>query len=108
MYHLAVLALLGLALFKLVDVLEDLVPGLTRFHGLVTLVLAIAGAIALDYNVFEGFKVSFRETWMNTWATGIALAGFTTVWRSAFHFLGDKEGDAPEERHTTGILHRAA
>ena len=44
MYHLAVLALLGLALFKLVDVLEDLVPGLTRFHGLVTLVLAVAGA----------------------------------------------------------------
>src|SRR2546429_4373546 len=107
MYHLAVLALLGLALFKLVDVLEDVVPGLAKWHGLATLVLAVAGAIALDYNVFEGFKTTFRETWMNTWATGIALAGMTTVWRAAFHFLGDKEGDAPQERHISR-LHRAA
>ena len=99
MYHLAVLALLGLALFKLVDVLEDVVPALARFHGLVTLALAVAGAVALDYTVFNGFGITFREAWMSTWATGIALAGTTTVWRALFHFAGDKEGDAPEERH---------
>src|SRR5437763_15531980 len=45
MYTLAVVALLGLGLFKVIDLLEDLVPALARFHALVTVVLGVALAV---------------------------------------------------------------
>jgi hypothetical protein len=99
MYHFAALALLALALFKLVDVLEDLVPGVTKYHTLATIVLGIAGAYALDYHAFSGYGVDFREEWMGTVATGLAIAGMTSVWRAAFHWLGSSEGEEPEVRH---------
>ena len=99
MYTIAVLALLGLALFKLVDVIEDLLPGLTRFHTLMTIVLGIAGAVAFDYSMTAGLKTEFRYEWMGVWATGLVIAGATSMWRALFHWLGSNEGDAPEVRH---------
>ena len=108
MYHLAVLILLGLTLFKIVDLLEDYVPGLTRFHALFTLVLGVAGAYILDYSVFDGWGVSFRDADMGMWITGFAIAGMTSVWRAALHWLGSSEGDEPEVRHITSGRARAA
>jgi len=109
MYTLAVTLLLGLALFKIVDVLEDLVPELTRFHGLVTTVLAIVGAFAIDYSLFAGFGVALREAWMGAFITGLALAGTTSLWRAGFGWLGSSEGQAPEQRHqATRHMTRAA
>ena len=99
MYTIAVLALMSLALFKLTDLIEEHLPGLTRFHVLMTVVLGIAGAVWLDYSFSEGFKVAFRNEWMGTWLTGLAVAGATSVWRALFHWLGSNEGDAPEVRH---------
>jgi hypothetical protein len=99
MYTLAVLALLGLALFKLVDVIEDLLPGLTRVHALVTIALGIAGAFILDFSMTSGFQTAFRSDWMGTLVTGLAVAGVTSVWRAAFHWLGSNEGEEPEVRH---------
>ena len=99
MYHFAAIALLALALFKVVDVLEDLVPGVTKWHTLATMILGIGGAFALDYRPFDGYGIDFREEWMSTAATGLVLAGFTSVWRAAFHWLGTSEGEEPEVRH---------
>ncbi|HZQ28607.1 MAG TPA: hypothetical protein VFA94_12985 [Acidimicrobiales bacterium] len=99
MYAFAVVVLLGLALFKVVDVLEDLLPGLTRYHSLATLILGVAGAFALDYSIFDSWKIGFRERWMAVAATGLIITGCTSVWRAAFHWLGSSEGDAPEVRH---------
>jgi hypothetical protein len=99
MYDFAVTILLGLALFKVVDLLEDLVPELTRFHMLVTLVLAVAGAVALDYSVFARYGIDLRQGWMGVWATGLMVAGTTSVWRAMFHWLGTSEGEEPEVRH---------
>jgi hypothetical protein len=64
MYDFAIVALLGLALFKLVDLLEDLVPGLTKFHTFVTVALGVAAAVAIDYSLFRGFHVALRDSWM--------------------------------------------
>ena len=109
MYAFAVVILLGLALFKLVDVLEDLVPGLTRFHSVLTAILAIGGAFVLDYSVVEKWGTSFREDWMGTAVTGLILFGCTSIWRAVFHYLGSSEGDAPEVRHPmTGPKRMAA
>ena len=99
MYTFAVTLLLGLALFKLVDVLEDLVPDTTRLHGLVTTALAVGGVFAIDYSLFEGWNVALRESWMGTFLTGVTIAGATSVWRAAFHWLGTSEGEEPEVRH---------
>lgn len=99
MYDFAIMILLGLALFKIVDLLEELVPQLTRFHLLFTLVLAIAGAVALDYSVFARYGITLREAWMGTWATGVIIAGTTSMWRALFHWLGTPEGEEPEVRH---------
>ena len=99
MYHFAAVALLGLALFKLVDMLEDLVPGLTRFHTFVTFVLAVAATVAADYSLFRGFNIQLRETWMGTWGTGLIVGGTTSAWRAAFHWLGSSEGEEPATRH---------
>jgi hypothetical protein len=99
MYSLAVIALLGLGLFKLLDVLEDLIPQLARVHTELAIILGIAAAVAADYSVFGGFHTTFRDHWMGTWATGIVMGGSTSVWRALFHLAGSNEGDAPEQRH---------
>lgn len=109
MYTLAVVLLLGLALCKIVDVLDGLVPGLARLRGLATLALAVAVTAAMDYSLFAGFGVELREAWMGTVLTGAVLAGTTSVWRAAFNWLGWSEGEAealPPRRR--GPVSRAA
>jgi hypothetical protein len=100
MHEFAITVLLGLALFKIVDVIEDLVPGLTKYHTLMTMVLAVAGVIAIDYSLFNAWGIALREDWMSMWATGFVVAGTTSVWRAVFHYLGSSEGEEPEVRHT--------
>ncbi len=100
MYTFAVVVLLGLALFKVVDLLEDLLPVLARYHTILTFVLALAGTVGMDYSMFGAFHVTLRTSWMGAWATGLVVAGTTSAWRAAFHWLGSSEGEEPEERHS--------
>jgi hypothetical protein len=99
MYDFAIVILMGLALFKVVDLVEEFVPSLTKFHLLLTLVLAVAGAYVLDYSVFSGWGVDIRSGDLGTIVTGLMIAGTTSMWRAAFHWLGTSEGEEPEVRH---------
>lgn len=99
MYDFAITILLGLALFKVVDAVEDLVPDLTKFHSLVTVAFAVGGAYAIDYSLFRGFGVGLREEWMGVLATGLMIAGSTSIWRGMFRWLGSSEGEEPTVRH---------
>jgi hypothetical protein len=99
MYDFAITILLGLALFKLVDVLEDVVPDLTKMHSLVTVAFAVAGAFVLDYSLFRATGVALREEWMGTLVTGLMIAGSTSIWRAVFRWLGSSEGEEPAVRH---------
>lgn len=99
MHDFAIVILMGLAIFKVVDLLEDFIPQLTKFHLLVTLALAVVGAILLDYSVFARYGVDLRNADFGVWMTGIMMAGTTSVWRAAFHWLGTSEGEEPEVRH---------
>ena len=99
MYDFAILILMGLALFKVVDLVEEFVPQLTKFHLLLTVVLALAGAVALDYSVFEHWNIDIRNAEIGAWMTGLMVAGTTSMWRAAFHWLGTSEGEEPEVRH---------
>jgi hypothetical protein len=100
MHDFTIVVLLGLGLWKVVDLLEDLAPFMARYHNLVTIVLGVAAAVAIDYSLFRGLHVVLRDSWMGPWATGFAIAGTTSAWRAVFHLLGSNEGEAPEVRHT--------
>lgn len=99
MYDFAIVVLMGIALFKVVDLLEEFVPSLTKFHLLLTLVLAVAGVLALDYSVFANWGVEIRNDDLGTVMTGLMIAGTTSMWRAAFHWLGTSEGEEPDVRH---------
>jgi hypothetical protein len=102
MYDFAITVLLGLALFKIVDLLEELVPSVTRFHTLMTLVLAVAGMVFVDYSLFRSWDIGLRNPDLGVWLTGLVIAGTTSVWRAMFHWLGSSEGEEPEVRHHAG------
>jgi hypothetical protein len=95
----AIVLMLGLALFKLVDLIEDYVPALTKFHALVSTAIAVAGMWFMDYSLFRSYDIGLREDWMGTVLTGLMVVGMTSVWRAAFHWFGTSEGDEPEVRH---------
>jgi hypothetical protein len=99
MHDFLITILLGLALFKIVDLLEEVMPGVTRLHSVVTLVLALAGVWFLDYSMFKGFDIALRNADMGVWVTGLFVAGATSVWRAVFHWLGSSEGEEPAVRH---------
>jgi hypothetical protein len=99
MYDFAIIILMGLAIFKVVDLLEDFVPQLASFHLLTTLALGVVGAIVLDYSVFARYGVDLRNADFGTWMTGLMMAGTTSIWRAAFHWFGTSEGEEPEVRH---------
>ncbi len=99
MYDFAIVILLGLALFKVVDLLEDFVPQLAKFHLLITLVLAVAGTLLIDYSVFARYGIDLRTAELGTWMTGLMVAGTTSIWRAAFSWMGSSEGEEPEVRH---------
>ncbi|MCA1845391.1 MAG: hypothetical protein LC792_19805 [Actinobacteria bacterium] len=99
MHDFAVILLLGLGLFKLVDLLEDYVPAITKVHALATMALAVGTVWLLDYSLFDGFGIGVRDAWMGPVFTGLMVGGSTSCWRALFHWLGSDEGDAPEVRH---------
>ena len=99
MYDFAIIILMGLAIFKVVDLLEDFVPQLAKFHLLTTLALGVVGSIALDYSVFTQYGVELRNADLGIWMTGLMMAGTTSIWRAAFHWFGTAEGEEPEVRH---------
>jgi hypothetical protein len=108
MHDFVIVALMGLALFKVVDLLEDVLPGLTKVHTLMTIVLGVAVTVAANYSLFGGYHVALRNSWMGAWTTGFMVAGTTSAWRALFHWFGSNVGDAPEVRHHHGPRSMAA
>ena len=101
MYHFAVAALLALATLKVVDLLEGLMPAVSRGRALLTFALAIGAAVALDFSVFAGYGIAVRETWMGTWGTGLIIGSLATVWQVLFGFLGASDRATPVEHRDT-------
>ena len=95
MYTFTITVLLGLALVKLLDVVEELAPGLSRARGVATIALAVAGAFAIDYSLFDSLGVRPRESWMGPLFTGLVVAGTTAVWAALLHWLRPAGGSEP-------------
>ena len=91
MYQFAVVALLGLAVLKFVDLLEELVPAAARFRTLVTLTVAVAAVVAIDYSVFAGFGVTLREASAGPWVTGLIVGSVASAWQALLSWLGHRD-----------------
>ncbi len=102
MYHFAVVALFGLAILKLADLLVELVPSLGKTRTLLTFALALAATVALDYSLFTGFGVELRETWMGTWATGAVVGSLAGAWSAVLGWLGEGRTDTSGRRPSEG------
>jgi glutamate synthase domain-containing protein 1 len=91
MYEFAVIALLGLAVLKVAELVEEFVPGLVRFHTFLTFLLGITAVVAADYSIFAGYHIPLREAWMGTWATGLIVGSIASAWRVLLGFLTPSE-----------------
>ena len=100
MYEFAVVALLGLAALKVVDLLTELVPGIARVRTLATFVLAVVAVIAIDYSVFSGFGVTVREEWVGTLLTGLIVGSLASAWETVLGWFGAKAAPTVEGKGT--------
>jgi hypothetical protein len=89
MYHFAIVALLGLALWKVVGALLGFAGQDLSSHvkAIITLALGVGAAVLLDYSVFAGWGVTFRETWMDTVFTGLVIGGMAYVAHSVMGLI---------------------
>jgi len=87
MYEFAVIALLGLAVLKVAELLEEFVPSLARFHTFLTFVFAVTAVVVADYSLFAGYHIALRESWMGTWATGLIVGSMASAWQIALGYL---------------------
>ena len=87
MYEFATIALLGLAVCKLVDVGGNL-GHLSRAARITLAVLLGVGLTwLLDYNVYAAWGQVFRKAWMGTVGTGLTIAGIAAVWHEILDVL---------------------
>ena len=87
MYEFATVALLGLAVCKLVD-LGGHLGTLSRAAKITLAVLMGVGLTwLLDYNVYAGWSQVFRKAWMGTVGTGFTIAGIAAVWHEILDVL---------------------
>lgn len=87
MYVFATVALLGLLVAKLVDLVRAFYE-LPRNGRLLLAFLAGVGiAWAADYSVFAGWGIGFRSAWMGTVGTGLALGGLAAVWHEVLDMM---------------------
>ncbi len=80
MYELGTAALLGLAVFALVEAIgyfAEASRGLRLFLGLL---LALLLAWVIDYSLFSGWGVELRSDWMGPVLTGLTIGGIAGLW----------------------------
>lgn len=97
MYHFAIVALLGLALWKVTGMILGFVGREMEGHlkAFVTLALGVLGTYAIDYSIFDGWGITVREDWMGPVFTGLAVGGMAYCWH---HTLGYLEANGRKNR----------
>jgi hypothetical protein len=105
MYNFAIVAMLGLAVWKFVGMLlgflgRDLDGHVKAF---VTLVMGVVAAELLDYHLYAGWGASFRNAWMDPVFTGLTIGGFAYVWH---HCLGVVEAYGRRNRDEAREIER--
>lgn len=103
MYHFAIVALLGLAVYKTVDFVLGILGIELRgaIKTFVTLAFGVVATELLDYSVFAGWNISVRETWMGPLFTGLMVGAMTYVWHEALAYIGARRSsDSASDQRT--------
>ncbi len=87
MYQFAIVALLALAVVKVVDFIDGTIPALSGLRSVFTFLFGIAAVWALDYSLFDGFGIATRNRNMAMLITGFIVAGLTVPWRALFGYM---------------------
>lgn len=108
MHDFAVVALLALAVVKLVDFLCELID-IKGMRSVLTFVGGVGLALLLDYSMFTGWGIDIRDADVGTWVTGFAIAGMTVPWRAVFGWLTHERATRDETlgEHTP-LIRKAA
>ena len=107
MHDFAVIALLALAVVKLVDFVCELIDS-KGLRSPLTFVAGIGLAWMLDYSMFAGWDVAIRDADVGTWVTGFVIAGMTVPWRAVFGWLTHERAAGDETLGEHIPLRRAA
>ena len=98
MHHFAIVALLGLAVYKTGEFIFGLL-GMDddRIRLLGNLALGIIATEVLDYSVFAAWGISVRAAWMGPVFTGLFVGAMSYVWPGVVavvsHYTGSGSGD---------------
>ena len=97
MYEFAIVVLLGIGSFKLVDMISEYVD-ISKVHTILTIMLGVAVAWAVDFSLFAQWGIDVRSDIMGYVATGlmIAAAGYATP--QVFEHLAEVIGHRRETR----------
>jgi hypothetical protein len=87
MYQFAIVALLALAVVKLVDFIDGVIPGVSGFRSVLTFLFGIIAVWLLNYSLFDGFGVATRNRDLAMVMTGFIVAGLTIPWRALFGYM---------------------
>jgi hypothetical protein len=96
-HEFAIVLLLGIGSFKVVDMLNEYVD-LSKIHTLFTIALGVGVAWLLDFSLFAQWEIPVRSTELGYVGTGlmIAAAGYATpkVFEHVAEILGHRRGTA--------------
>src|SRR5919204_5310876 len=87
MQEFATVALLGLAVYAVVNVIRQLGETSRALRIFLDLTLGLIAAWVTDYSMFAGWGVSFRSLWMGPVATGLVIGGLASLWTEVIGFI---------------------
>lgn len=103
MYEFAIVVLLGVGTFKLVDMIDEHVS-LAKLHSLITMALGVAIAWGLGFSLFEQWNLPVRSEILGYVGTGVMIAAAGYALPQVFEHVAEVIG----RRKTAPPVSRAA
>jgi hypothetical protein len=94
-YEFAIVVLLGVGSFKVIDMLSEYVD-LSKIHTLLTIALGVAVAWVLDFSLFAAWGIDVRSEALGYVGTGIMIAGAGYAVPQVFEHVAEVIGHRKE------------
>ncbi len=97
MHEFAIVVLLGIGSFKLVDLLSEYVD-LSKIHTLLTIALGVVVAWVLDFSLFSQWGIDTRSEELGYIGTGLMIAAAGYAVPQVFEHVAEVIGTRRDER----------
>lgn len=97
MYEFAIVVLLGIGTFKVVDMLSEYVD-LSKIHTLFTIALGVAAAWMLDFSLFAAWDIPVRSAELGYVGTGLMISAAGYAVPQVFEHVAEVIGHRRETR----------